>query len=155
MNPKIDLDFVLLNDKNEYPYELLLLADETEEAIAKYIHNSKVYVAKNNGNTIAVFCLYELDENTVELKNIAVSESFQNKGIGSRLISFIKELVKVTYSKLIVGTADSGIDQIRFYERNGFKKFGLRKNFFIENYELPIIENGIQLKDMILLSYDL
>lgn len=45
MNPKIDLDFVLLNDKNEYPYELLLLADETEEAIAKYIHNSKVYVA--------------------------------------------------------------------------------------------------------------
>lgn len=82
MNPKIDLDFVLLNDKNEYPYELLLLADETEKAIAKYIHNSKVYVAKNNGNTIAVFCLYELDENTVELKNIAVSESFQNKGIG-------------------------------------------------------------------------
>lgn len=64
-------------------------------------------------------------------------------------------MVKVTYSKLIVGTADSGIDQIRFYERNGFMKFGLRKNFFIENYELPIIENGIQLKDMILLSYDL
>ena len=154
MNREIELDFVLLNKESEYPYELLLLADETEYAINKYIHHSDVYLVNNNENTIAVFCLYKIDIHTIEIKNIAVSEHFQNLGIGSRMISFIKDLTRNRYSTIIVGTADCGIDQIRFYERNGFQKFDRRKNFFIENYKEPIIENGIQLKDMILLKYD-
>jgi aminoglycoside 6'-N-acetyltransferase I len=54
-----------------------------------------------------------------------------------------------------VGTADCGLAQIRFYERNGFVKYAIRKDFFIKNYELPIYENGQLLKDMIMLKYTL
>ena len=56
---------------------------------------------------------------------------------------------------IIVGTGDCGISQINFYEKNGFRKYDIRKNFFIDNFEKPIFENGIQLKDMILLKYEL
>lgn len=155
MIKECEIDFLLLKDSSEYPYELLLLADETKSAIDKYLYDSIVYVVKKNNENIAVFCLYEIDAKTIELKNIAVSESFQNLGIGSKIINFIKEIVGKQYSNIIVGTADCGLNQIRFYERNGFNKFAIRENFFIDNYEFPIIENGIRLKDMILLKCEL
>ena len=46
------------------------------------------------------------------------------------------------------------IRQIHFYEMNGFIKYTIRKDFFIENYDLPIFENGVQLKDMQLLKFE-
>ena len=131
------------------------MADETVESIGKYIFDSIVYCVKNNGEAIAAFCLYEIDENTIELKNIAVAEKCQNNGIGSEIISFIKKLCENKYQKIIVGTGDCGINQIRFYEKNGFCKYDIRKNFFIDLFEEPIFENGIQLKDMIMLKYEL
>lgn len=146
------IEFKLLDNEKEYPYELLLLADETIDAIHKYLFKSEVYVALLKEETVAVCCLYEADPDTWEIKNIAVSEKFQSKGIGGAFIAFIKALAKKRYPTLMVGTADCGLAQIRFYEKHGFKKFGVRKNFFIENYDQPILENGIQLKDMVLLK---
>lgn len=140
----------LINEKDNYPYELLLLADETVEAINMYVHDSSVYVVLNGDEQIAVFCLYEVDKNIVEIKKIAVSEKYQHTGIGSKLISHIKEICKNKYSTLIVGTADCGTAQIRFYERNGFQKYAVKENFFIDNYDVPIFENGHQLKDMVM-----
>ena len=149
------LKFEMISDKENYPYELLLLADETVESINKYIFDSDVYCVKDNEKAKAVFCLYEVDENTIEIKNIAVAEKCQNRGCGSEIISFIKKICKNRYRSIIVGTADCGVKQINFYEKNGFYKYDIRKNFFIDNFEKPIFENGIQLKDMILLKYEL
>lgn len=146
-----DLEFNII--KSNFPYEILLLADETIEAIDKYIFDSDVYRVTKSGKTIAAFCLLEVNESTIEIKNIAVVDNFRNKGVGSEIIDFIKRICKERYSTIIVGTADNGINQIRFYERNGFEKFDTVKNFFIENYPDPIYENGIRLKDMILLKF--
>ena len=148
------LKFEVIPDRENYPYELLLLADETIESINKYIFDSTVYCVKNNEETIAAFCLYEIDDNTIELKNIAVAEKYQNRGCGSAIISFIKKICKNKYRSIIVGTGDCGIQQIRFYEKNGFCKYDIQKNFFIENFEEPIFENGNQLKDMVMLKYE-
>lgn len=40
---------------------------------------------------------------------------------------------------------------IPFYEKCGFVKFGIRRNFFLENYDHPIYEDGVRLVDMIVL----
>lgn len=139
----------------DYPYQLLLLADETIEGINKYLFASDVYIVKlsDEKEPIGVFCLYPIDKNTVELKNIAVAESYQRKGIGSILLNEAIRIAKEKeYREIIVGTADCGVGQIRFYERNGFVKYGVRKNFFLEIYEHPIYENGVQLKDMVMLK---
>ena len=140
---------------NDYPYHLLLLADETVEAIDQYLFDSSVYKVRYRDETVGVLCLLPLDEKTVELKNIAASESHQGVGLGSKIIDFIKSLTRNQYQKLIVGTPDIAHRQIRFYERNGFVKYGVRKNFYIENYSAPIIEDGVQLRDMVLLAYGL
>ncbi|WP_243731299.1 GNAT family N-acetyltransferase [Myroides sp. LoEW2-1] len=146
----------LLDEGDQYPYELLLLADETKEAIDKYLFHCDVYILTRERKVYAVFCLFKESDNVVELKNIAVDESLQGKGVGSILIKEIISIVKKSNVKtLIVGTADCGDAQIRFYERNGFVKYGVRKNFFIENYTLPIVENGVQLVDMVMLKMEL
>ena len=114
-----------------------------------------MYGVSKKGKIIAAFCLLGVDDSTLEIKNIAVIDDFRNSGVGSEILRFIKRIYAETFSTIIVGTADNGINQIRFYERNGFEKFDTIKNFFIENYPDPIYENGIRLKDMILLKYNL
>lgn len=142
-----------ITNHKDYPYDLLLLADETVAAINKYVFDSMVFVVQEKQRPIAVFCLYPIDSNTLEIKNIAVAASHQNRGLGSKILQYIQETYCAQYPNLIVGTADCGFDQIRFYERNGFVQYGVRANFFIENYEQPIYENGQLLKDMVLLKY--
>lgn len=142
-----------ITNHKDHPYDLLLLADETVTAINKYLFDSSVFVVQKLQQPIAVFCLYPIDSETLEIKNIAVAASHQNKGLGSKIVQYIQETYCTQYPNLIVGTADCGFDQIRFYERNGFVQYGVRANFFIENYEQPIYENGQLLRDMILLKY--
>lgn len=142
----------------DYPYHLLLLADETVEGINKYLFDSEVFVAElcETKQAIGVFCLYRIDADTVEIKNMAIAEACQGNGAGSSLIGKAAAIAKEKgYREIIVGTADCGIRQIHFYEKNGFVKYDTRKNYFTDIYDTPIYENGIQLKDMIMLKKEL
>jgi len=149
------MDLKISKVTEDYPYDLLLLADETIEGINKYLFNSEVYVAKriDNGLSIGVFCLRHINADTVEIMNIAVSEQYQGTGIGSLLLAESFKIAKEQgYKEVILGTADCGIKQIRFYEKNGFVKYDIKKNYFTDIYDTPIYENGVQLKDMVMLK---
>ncbi len=149
-NPKYTI--TKLQPEDPLPFDLLLLADETKEAIEKYIYDCEVFLVNQNGKSIAAFALYPINQPEIEIKNIAVVPELQGKGIGSDLIKEIVRIAKTeNYSSLIVGTGDVSDVQIRFYERSGFVKYDMKKNFFIDNYKLPIIENGKQMKDMVML----
>ena len=142
----------------ELPFDLLLLADERIKAIENYIYDSDVYVAVENKHSqpIAVFVLCKRSDKDIEIKNIAVSERRQNAGIGSFLISEIKRIaITAQYENIIVGTPDGAARQINFYEKNGFRKYDLRKDFYVQNYPAPIIENGVMLRDMVILRMEL
>ncbi|MET3038474.1 N-acetyltransferase [Chryseobacterium sp. NRRL B-14859] len=148
--------FNTISSYSEIPYELLLLADETIEAINQYIFKCDIYLLHNGTENIAVMALCKNSETELELKNIAVIESYRSKGIGSILINKAKEIArKNQYTILTVGTSDTGFQQIRFYEKNGFVRTGIRKDFFIENYPDPIYENGLRMRDMVLLTHHL
>jgi len=144
-----------VSSKYDLPFDLLLLADESIGVIEKYIYDSEVYVAteSEDSEAVAVFALLKLSNSDIEIKNIAVAETLQNRGIGSFLISEIKRLAKVAkFENVIVGTPDRAVRQINFYENNGFIKYDLKKDFFIKNYPEPIIENGVMLRDMVMLK---
>ena len=144
-----------LQSKNDIPFDLLLLADETIEAIKKYIYHSDVYVVTQNEHVdpIGVFALYKINSIEIEIKNIAIAEAHRGRGIGSYLVNEIKRIAKKeNFNSIVVGTPDSALRQINFYEKNGFTKYRVRKDFFIENYSEPIFEDGIMLKDMIVLK---
>lgn len=146
---------VLLQKDDLLPFDLLLMADETEAAIRKYIFQSVVYLVtdKISHEKVAIVALFKIDDTTLEIKNIAIAEKLRGKGIGSWLISNIKQIATLQhYKSLIVGTPDCAFQQINFYQKAGFTPFMLKKNFFIDNYEEPIYENGTLLKDMLMLK---
>ena len=90
MNLNINVEVVrkLLTDE-KIPYNLLLLADETKEAIDKYIEDSDIYVLerktkkKRENEIIGIYVVQSTDEDTLEIKNIAVDENLQGQGIGT------------------------------------------------------------------------
>ena len=129
---------------------LLLLADEQEDMIDRYIDKGTMYVLDDDG--IKCECVVTDEGNGIlEIKNIATAPDCQGKGYGKTLIEFIAGKYKGQYSILQVGTGDSPLT-IPFYEKCGFCRSHRIKNFFTDNYEQPIIEDGVQLIDMIVLQ---
>ena len=128
---------------------LLLLADEQPEMVEKYLNKGKMYVLEDDG--IKAECLVTDEGNGVlEIKNIAVLPEFQGKNYGKALIDFLGRNYSNTYSVLQVGTGDSPLT-VPFYEKCGFRRHHIIKDFFIDNYDHPIIEAGVQLRDMVYL----
>ena len=140
--------FERLSPSEPLPMDLLLLADETSAAIAAYVHDSEVWILRQQQVVVAVACVLEMDALHVELKNLAVTTALQGQGVGSGFLTALKHHYAATHAQMWVGTADVGQAQQRFYQRHGFVRVGTRKRFFIENYPEPIIENGQQLVDM-------
>lgn len=138
------------------PYELLLLADPSKKLIDEYINDSLLYLAVYEKAIIGVYALFPLDNGVAEIKNIAVHDNSQGKGIGTLLLnSAIKISEEKGYKQLLIGTANSSVGQLYFYQKCGFEITSIRKNFFLENYQEPIFENGIQCKHMIILTKNL
>ena len=138
------------------PYDLLLLADETVEAINKYIFDCEIYVLEQENKVIAEYALQPINESEVEIKNIAVKAEFQGQDIGKLLLRDATARAKGRgFKTIIIGTGDAATKLLHLYQKEGFKIVGVRENFFVDNYPKPIFENGIQLKDMIVLRKEL
>ncbi|MBR2283196.1 MAG: GNAT family N-acetyltransferase [Ruminococcus sp.] len=140
------------SNKKQY-IRLLLLADEQEDMIDRYLEKGTMYVLDNNG--VRAECVVT-DEGSgvLEIRNIAVYPEFQGMGCGKSLIDFVRERYSGEYDILQVGTGDSPLT-IPFYEKCGFRRHHVIKNFFTDNYDHPIYESGVQLADMIYLQMKL
>ena len=97
--------------------------------------------------------IIEVKENKKQylVKNIATVPEYQGKGYARALIEFIVNNYREQYAVLQVGTGDSPLT-IPFYEKCGFVRSHIISNFFIDNYDHPIYESGIQLIDMVYLQ---
>lgn len=138
---------VMENKKNYI--ELLLLADEQEDMIDRYIDKGKMYVLDDNG--IKCECVViDVGNGVLKIKNIATVPEYQGKGYAKAMIDFIITKYREEYSTLQVGTGDSPMT-IPFYEKCGFVRSHIVPNFFTDNYDHPIYEGGIQLVDMVYL----
>ncbi len=136
-------------NKKQY-LDLLLLADEQEDMIDKYLDRGTMFVLDEDG--VKVECVVTDEGNGIlEIKNLATVPEFQGKGYGKKLIDFVSARYKGKYSILQVGTGESPLT-IPFYEKCGFVRSHSISNFFTKNYEKPIIEGGVQLVDMIYLQ---
>lgn len=135
-------------DKHNYT-DLLLLADEQKEMVERYINDGTMYVIDDCG-VKGEIVVTDVGNNVLEIKNLAVLPEFQHKGYGKKLIEFICNNYKNKFSVVQVGTGDSPLT-VPFYEKCGFTKSHVIKNFFTDNYDHPIYENGVRLKDMLFL----
>ena len=133
--------------------ELLLLADEQENMVDKYLTSGDLF-ALYDDDLKSVCVVIPVNSKTCELKNIATYEKYQGQGYGRALINFISEFYKNDYKKMLVGTGEVPTI-LAFYESCGFENSHRVKNFFTDNYDHPMYEGDIQLVDMIYLKKDL
>jgi ribosomal protein S18 acetylase RimI-like enzyme len=139
-------------DKKRY-MGLLLLADEQEDMVDRYLERGTMYVLEDDG--VKAECVVtDEGDGILELKNLAVEPDFQGRGYGKAMVDFLVRTYKEQYTVLQVGTGDSP-STIPFYESCGFRRHHLVKYFFTDNYDHPIYECGVQLVDMVYLQKEL
>lgn len=139
-------------NKKQY-LSLLLLADEQEDMIDRYIDRGTMYVLDDDG--VKCECVVtDEGEGILEIKNIATEPQYQGKGYARAMIDFICRKYKGEFSVLQVGTGDSPLT-VPFYEKCGFVRSHTMRNFFTDNYDHPIYECGVLLTDMVHLRKNL
>lgn len=138
----------ITQNKKQY-LPLLLLADEQETMIDRYLDRGSMFVLEDGG--VKAECVVT-DEGggILEIKNIAVDPAFHGMGYGRMLIDFIAERYAGQFRILQVGTGDSPLT-VPFYEKCGFVRHHRIAHFFTDNYDHPIFECGVQLIDMVYL----
>lgn len=135
-------------DKKAY-LDLLLLADEQEDMIDKYLDRGEMFVLYDD-NVKAECVVTKEAEGVYELKNIAVSPAFQRQGYGKRLIEYVFSYY-IDCKSMLVGTGDVP-SSLGFYHSCGFCESHRIKNFFTDNYDHLMFEGGTQLVDMVYLK---
>ncbi|MDR2476753.1 MAG: GNAT family N-acetyltransferase [Treponema sp.] len=141
----------IAENKEEF-MDLLLLADEQENMINKYLYRGELFALYDDDlKTVSV--VTKENEGIYEIKNIATYQKYQGKGYGKIMIKYIIENIKNKCNILFVGTGDSN-KTISFYKNCGFVYSHTIDDFFINNYNHKIFEEGKQLKDMIYLKIE-
>ena len=148
------MNIVKINDNDKTKYmELLLIADDQVSMIEKYLYRGDMFALYDDGDDdVRAICVITQEQaGMFELKNIVTVPKYQRKGYGQKLIAFIVDYYSKSGSELYVGTGDSPAI-LRFYQKCGFVKSHVVKNFFVDNYDHAMYEDGQQLIDMIYLK---
>lgn len=134
--------------------DLLLLADPSRDAIKAYLSQSRCFLAYSKDTVAGVCVVKPIAGEGLELMNIAVLPSIQQNGVGTQLLKHVIEKAKESGTpRLEVGTGTFGY-HLTFYQCQGFRVQRIDKDFFLKNYPEPVIDNGIQHKDMLRLALE-
>jgi ribosomal protein S18 acetylase RimI-like enzyme len=88
-----------------------------------------------------------------EIVYIAVAPERRGQGAGKAIIALLLEEARARGTRsVLVGTADASLDNIAFYLKCGFRVDHVRQDYFAY-IQPPISENGIPLRDMLVLRF--
>jgi ribosomal protein S18 acetylase RimI-like enzyme len=143
-------------EETEKLVPVLLDADEDEERIRRTLADkgNTNYAAQEGDEYVGAVTL-KWEEHESEILYIAVIRELRGCGYGKSIIEVLtNEMRRRGVHSLLVGTANSSLDNIVFYQKCGFRMYHIRRDFF--NYiQPPIRENGILMRDMLVLRYKL
>lgn len=139
-------------------WDLLLDADPHFDAVLAYTPpqhgEAEVFIIGEAKEPYAM-CVIVPIEGGFEIKNIATTVMMRRHGMASALIHHVVELARERRADWVeIGTSTTSHDQIRLYEKLGFKQDGILRDYFL-NYPEPIIENGLLARDMVMLRLNL
>ncbi len=133
------------------PYlDLLLEADPRPEAVHKYMQFCQALCDVRNGALTGI-CAYgrASDFDGLEIFNLSVAPEYRESGIGSGLLGRLLELEK---GPIRVRTGSTSFAALSLYQKLGFRMISIVSDYFSDHYDGPIFENGIQLRDQIVLE---
>ncbi len=113
------------------PWSEKSFREEAENNLAKY------FVAEEDGNIIG-YCGIWCVQDEGQITNIAVLPEYRRLGVASRLLErLIDECSELL--QMVLEVRESNVGAISLYEKYGFKKAGMRKNFYHSPTENAII----------------
>ena len=131
------VDIRKLGHSEKAPMDLLLRADPSIEMIEKYIYSGDCYLAESDGETAGTFVLLPNSAHEIELKNISLAPKFQGLGIGKEIIKYVIRISKMEgYESIIVKTADTSTEVIKFYKKLKFEEYFTAFNEVSKAYKL-------------------
>lgn len=138
---------------------LFRLADDSDQQLLAYYGKGDVFVARIGAAIIGHAQIIDTsDTGVLELKSIAVGTEWQGKGAGRLLVaSVVDHCAAQRATRLIVSTATADIENLRFYQRQGFRMDRIVRDAFgpAQGYADGASVNGIPLKDQIFFSFDI
>lgn len=137
-------------NKQDY-VDLLLLADPSEEMIARYLSDGEMSVLSVDEQVICAAVVTKVSDTACELKNLAVAAGEQRKGYGRAMVRFLFEHYGARFDVMLVGTTPAGMG---FYRKLGFAYSHTVQGFFF-SYPKPVYEDGERCVDMLYLKKDL
>ncbi|MEO7910527.1 MAG: GNAT family N-acetyltransferase [Roseiflexaceae bacterium] len=152
----------LLTIRQAHPNEIetlipvLLQAEESERALRWGLKNlvDAVYRADADGVMVGAATM-QWRSDPCEIMELAVAPERHSQGIGRAIVAWlIDEARRRGKTAVLVGTANSSIGNIAFYQKVGFRMDHVRKDYF-RYYREPHYENGIQIRDMLVFRHDL
>jgi ribosomal protein S18 acetylase RimI-like enzyme len=137
---------------------LLELADEPE-ALASYLHDGELFgLTDGDGRPRAAILVVASGPDEAELRAVAVAAAEQGRGLGTRMIDTVLDVLDSRgVRRVVVGTASSGVRQLAFYQRCGFRLTHVERDFFTpeRGYPSGLGENGIPTRDMVWMDREL
>ena len=145
------MEIKLIEQNKKWYLDLLLLADEQENMLDRYLERGDMFVMFESENPVAVAVITDEGDGVCELKNLAVAPDWQRHGLGKSMVEDMARRYRASHHTMLVGTGDSTAT-LPFYQRCGFSEIHRVKNFFTDNYDHPIIEAGVQIVDKVVLK---
>lgn len=131
---------------------LLLLADDSEQQVRGYMQQGFLFVADVDGCVMGLVLALPSASTVIELKAVAVDPDHHNRGMGKQMLALaLAELKQLGYDRVVLGTGNSSIGQLAFYQKAGFRFWKIERDFFTPDRGYPegLAENGIPLRDMV------
>ena len=132
---------------------LFHLADDSESQVSKYLPLGEVLVARDDDLLVGHVQLLETGmTGEREIRSLAVREDRQREGIGARLVqAAVDRCVRLDVSRIILATATADIENLRFYQRQGFRMFRIVQDAFDPSggYPADLRVGGIALRDQV------
>lgn len=130
---------------------LLLIGDEEEAAVDRYLHQAETFVLFDKGEAKSICAVTREEPGLVEIRNLATFPSVRGRGFASALIDFVEKRYGNEAALLRLGTGETP-SILQFYQRRGFIYSHRIPHFFRDNYALPIVNDGVLLDDMVYLQ---
>lgn len=135
---------------------LFALAEDSADQLDTYMNTGRVLVAESEGEIVGHLQLVDRSGGrSAEIKNMAVAERAQRRGVGRRLVEAARAAAHAAgRDELLVATAACDIGNLRFYQRVGFRMLSVERDAFTAatGYPQPIVIDGIPLRDRVWLS---
>jgi ribosomal-protein-alanine N-acetyltransferase len=98
---------------------------------------------------IAGYIIVRLCLDEAEIMVLAVDEPFRRNGIAEMLIDHVEMLIKGRISRIMLEVREKNEPAINLYTKKGFKRTGLRKNYYRDFSGQPPENAVLMTKEML------